>query len=133
MKRTEAREYLMQLIFEMQAQRDTSEGIIQRFADEAIGDDPQREYFDSTCRSYVENREAVDGLIEQSSDGWRLSRLAKVDLAILRLAVTEIKFSADNGVPQAVAIDEAVNMAKKYGDEKSGKFVNGVLGKIARS
>ncbi len=72
----------------------------------------------------------IDGHIEKTADGWELSRLAKADLTVLRLAVFEILFDAD--VPDGVAISEAVELAKRYGGDKSYRFVNGILGTIAR-
>ncbi|MBR1741958.1 MAG: transcription antitermination factor NusB [Lachnospiraceae bacterium] len=72
----------------------------------------------------------IDERISEKSKGWRLERLAKTDLAILRLAVFEMLFDED--VPNPVAINEAVELAKKYGEEKSGGFVNGVLASIEK-
>ena len=71
----------------------------------------------------------VDQLIQDASEGWRLRRMGRVELTILRLAVYEMKF--DEQVPEKVAINEAVELAKKYGGEDSPAFVNGVLAKIA--
>jgi N utilization substance protein B len=79
------------------------------------------------------NREAVDELISKYSSGWKISRMDKTDLAALRVAVTEIKFLSGSDVPEKAAINEAVEIAKKYGGEGSGKFVNGILGSISRA
>ena len=122
----------MQLIFEMQAQKDRSEYMIRRFADEAIGDDEQRGYFDRACAAYTSHAEEIDRIIEENANGWKLSRLARADLAILRLAVAEMKYLEEDDVPDAAAINEAVELAKKYGDDSSAKFVNGLLGKVSR-
>ena len=73
----------------------------------------------------------IDTLLNQTSRGWKTSRMAKVDLSILRLAVYEMKY--DDAVPTGVAINEAVELAKHYGGEESPSFVNGILGKIARA
>ena len=72
----------------------------------------------------------LDEKISGKAKGWKLERLGKADLAILRLAVFEILYNEK--VPNAVAINEAVELAKKYGGDKSGKFINGVLGAIER-
>lgn len=69
----------------------------------------------------------IDRIIEESSEGWKLSRLTKVDLTLLRLAVYEMKFE---NLPSGIAINEAVELAKRYGTDKSPAFVNGVLAKI---
>lgn len=70
----------------------------------------------------------LDALIDEKSTGWKTNRMAKVDLAIIRLAVYEIKFEDD--IPTKVSINEAVELAKKYGADESGAFVNGVLAKL---
>lgn len=72
----------------------------------------------------------IDELLNSSSKGWKTSRMSKVDLTILRLAVYEIKF--DDRIPIGVAINEAVEIAKSFGGDESATFINGVLGKIAR-
>ena len=76
-----------------------------------------------------EHMEEIDGLIEQSAKGWDLGRMNKVDLAILRLAVYEMKFSE---TPVGVAINEAVELAKKFSSDEAPAFINGVLGKAAQ-
>ncbi|WOO36190.1 transcription antitermination factor NusB [Anaerocolumna sp. AGMB13020] len=72
----------------------------------------------------------IDILLSEISSGWKISRMGKVDLTILRLAVFEIKF--DDDVPTKVAINEAVEIAKLFGGDSSGAFVNGVLAKLAK-
>lgn len=69
-------------------------------------------------------------MLEKEAEGWKISRMGKVDLTILRLAVYEIKYDED--IPTSVAINEAVELAKKFGQEESSKFVNGVLAKFAK-
>ena len=77
------------------------------------------------------NLAEIDEIIASAAVGWSVSRMSRVDLSILRNAVYEIRFSS--GVPVAVAINEAVELAKVYCDERSPKFINGVLGKVART
>ena len=77
----------------------------------------------------IEHMAELDALIDEKSTGWKTNRMAKVDLAIIRLAVYEIKFEDD--IPTKVSINEAVELAKKYGADESGAFVNGVLAKFA--
>jgi len=72
----------------------------------------------------------LDDKINHHSDKWATSRMPKTDLAVLRLATAEILYA--NDIPTAVSIDEAVELSKKYGSDSSHKFVNGVLGKIAK-
>lgn len=79
----------------------------------------------------LENLAEIDQMLEETSKGWKLSRMAKVDLSILRLAAFEMKF--DEEVPTGVAINEAVELAKLYGGDDSPAFINGLLGKLSRS
>lgn len=72
---------------------------------------------------------AIDGQIAKAAPEWPLAKIARIDLAILRLAVWELQFDKKN--PAKVIIDEAVELAKSYGNEHSAKFINGVLGTIA--
>ncbi|MBR5947939.1 MAG: transcription antitermination factor NusB [Clostridia bacterium] len=78
-----------------------------------------------------ENLEQIDGIISEAAVGWTVDRMPKVDLSILRNAVYEICYAED--VPAAVAVNEAVELAKTFCDEKSPRFINGVLGKVVRS
>lgn len=84
-----------------------------------------------TLLALREHRKAIDRLIAANIDNWKIERLAKTDLAILRTAVCEICYLDE--IPESVSINEAVEMAKKYGDPKSYAFINSVLGRISRS
>lgn len=84
-----------------------------------------------TCH-VLEKTDEIDALVGQASEGWRISRMSRTDLCLLRLAVYEMKW--DEKVPVGVAINEAVELAKQYGGaDSSASFVNGILGKIART
>ena len=78
----------------------------------------------------AEHLEEIDRKIEEKSNGWSLKRLAKADITALRLAIYEIQYDED--VPAGVAVNEAVELAKLYGTDKSPAFVNGVLGSVVR-
>lgn len=78
-----------------------------------------------------ENSEEIDKIIEDNSQDWTISRLPKVSLAILRLAIAEIRYIDD--VPNGVAVNEAVELAKKYGTNEDASFINGVLGTVAKA
>ena len=132
MNRTELRELLMKLFFQMEAQQDFEKEAAERFKEIYLADADSAEYFDKVCSAFVENKAEIDALIETGLSKWKLSRLAKIDLAILRLGVCEAEFVPEDLVPESVAINEAVKMAKKYGADESSKFVNGVLGKISK-
>ncbi|MBR3296422.1 MAG: transcription antitermination factor NusB [Firmicutes bacterium] len=133
MRRSEARENLMKMFFQMEAQKDFSEEAEVTYKERFLEEKDQEKYFDDVFESYMANREAVDELIGKFSSGWKISRMDKTDLAALRVAVTEIKFLSGSDVPEKAAINEAVEIAKKYGGEGSGKFVNGILGSISRA
>lgn len=80
-------------------------------------------------KQVMEKLPEIDALINEKAEGWNTERMGKVELALIRLAVYEMKF--DEGVPTGVAINEAVELAKKYGQDESGSFVNGILAKLA--
>ena len=87
-------------------------------------------FAEDVIKGTIEKLEEIDSLIQRNTTGWTKERIAKVDLAILRLALYEILFRDD--IPSSVAINEAIELAKKYSTDESGGFVNGVLGKILR-
>ncbi len=89
------------------------------------------DYAGTLFRGVCENLVAIDGLIEKSSRHWKLDRMSLVDLSILRIASFEMVFSIPNMKP-AIAIDEAVELARLYGSTDSASFVNGILDPIAR-
>ena len=86
-------------------------------------------YLTSRFQSIVDKIEEIDAILTETSSGWKLNRMGKVDLTILRLAVFELRF--DEEIPNKVAINEAVELAKKFGGDESPGFVNGVLAKLA--
>jgi transcription antitermination factor NusB len=86
-------------------------------------------YLTKRFQSVVEHLEEIDAILTEVSSGWKLNRMGKVDLTILRLAVFEMRFDED--VPVKVAINEAVEIAKTFGGDESPSFVNGVLAKLA--
>ena len=87
------------------------------------------DYIQEKYKKTIECLEEIDDMIEGVSEGWKLKRMAKVDLTIMRLAVYEMKY--DEEIPVSVAINEAVEIAKKYGQDSSPSFINGILAKIA--
>ena len=86
-------------------------------------------YINSKSKGILEHIDEIDALINEKSTGWKTSRMAKVDLSIIRIAVYEIKFEDD--IPFKVSVNEAVELAKKYGADESPAFVNGILAKFA--
>ena len=127
----------MRLIYQMDAQNDYSDEAAIPFIDNYMEGSDQMNYFNAVLGRFRENREQIDEMIEKYSNGWHISRIAKVDLAVLRLALTELCFGEglEEGLkaPVGAVINEAVNLSKKYDSDDAGKFVNGILGKAARS
>lgn len=89
------------------------------------------EYAKRILRGVSEHREAIDALIREQADNWRLERMPPVDRNILRIAVYELLHEPET--PHLVVVDEAIEIAKKFGSEQSGRFVNGLLDGILRS
>lgn len=87
-----------------------------------------REYIIKILNAVNENKTSIDSKIEEFLKGWKLSRISKVNLSILRLAISEMLYIDD--VPKKVAINEALDVAKEYSDEKSVAFINGILDNI---
>ena len=86
------------------------------------------DYIKEVLKGVEENKESIDNLIKENLQKWKIERVSKVNLAILRLAVYEMKYV--NDVPEKVAINEALEITKRYSDEKSVSFINGVLDNI---
>ncbi|MBQ3661938.1 MAG: transcription antitermination factor NusB [Firmicutes bacterium] len=131
MKRSQARELAMQLLFSMEARNDFSPECKDAFL-EFYPPENQKNYVNSVYGAFADHMEEVDAAIEANAEHWHKDRIAKVDLAVLRVAIAEMTF-AEETTPEGVAINEAVNIAKKFGSEESGRFVNGVLGNYSRS
>jgi len=85
-------------------------------------------YIENKVNDITDHLDEIDTLINDASKGWKTSRMGKVDLTLIRLAVYEIKYEAE--IPTGVAINEAVEIAKKYGTDDSSSFVNGVLARL---
>lgn len=128
MKRRKARQQAFVLVFEQSFSHDGMEQIID--VAEAVMEKPVDEFAGRMALGTEANLPLIDEKIEKNSRGWKLSRLSKVSLAVLRLGIYELLFEKDT--PVGVTINEAVELAKKYGGEEDAPFVNGVLGAVAR-
>ena len=128
------REFAMQMLFQMEAQKDFSQECYDKFLSNFLKEGSGSEYVKTLYTAFTEHKEEVDKAISDNAKGWTFQRIGKADLAILRIAVTEILFSGkDSGVNEKIAINEAVNFAKKYCADESSKFVNGLLSGVVRS
>lgn len=136
MKRSEVREILFKLLFraEFNDVSEMSEQVqsyfeVQTVIDEKLISEEDKEYITARENAIIEKLPEIDKAISEKATGWTIDRMGKVDVAIIRLAVYEIMF--DDEIPVGVSINEAVELAKRYGREESGSFVNGVLAKFA--
>ena len=131
MSRRELREQNFKLIFrvEFNDREEMSEQERYFFEDDDLtADEKDAAYISQKSGCIIEKLDEIDAMINKQAKGWTTGRMGKVDLTILRLAVYEIAFDED--VPAGVAINEAVELAKRFGQEESSGFVNGVLAKF---
>ncbi|TQI65576.1 transcription antitermination factor NusB [Clostridium sp. KNHs216] len=128
MKRHEAREQAFALIFERSINHDPTEQIIDAasLSRDIIIDD----FAEKIAVGVEENEETLNARIEKNIRGWKMNRLSKVALALMKLSIYEMMFEKD--IPVSVSINEAVDLAKKYGGADDAPFVNGVLGSVAK-
>ncbi|ALQ16438.1 transcription antitermination factor NusB [Listeria monocytogenes] len=124
MKRREAREKALQALFQIELNEMSLDQAIKN-----IMEDERDDYMEKLVEGVMANKVEIDAIIEPNLDNWRIDRLSKVDLSLLRLSVYEIKYLDD--VPNRVSLNESIEIAKIYSDEKSSKFINGVLANIA--
>lgn len=129
--RTAGREAALKILFGVEATDADVEGAIALFWREFGGDPEARPYADEAARGVIAKRAELDETIRLASDHWRIERMTRVDRNVLRLGTWELLQKSD--VPRAVILDEAVELAKRYGSEESGAFVNGVLNQIAEN
>lgn len=131
MSRKIAREVVMQFAYQMEINDDYSLDKADYLMDKDDLNEQDIEFIKLSISLLVENLESIDNKIGKYLKGWKVERIPKVDLAILRVAINEIDNISD--VPDSVAINEAVDMAKSFSNEESFKFVNGLLGSYYRS
>jgi transcription antitermination protein NusB len=124
MKRRTAREKALQALFQIDVSNTEPSLAIEHVLEGQTSDD----YLNQLVLGVVEQKDEIDALIIENLEKWSLDRLATVDRNLLRMAAFELKFSQD--IPDNVILDEAIEIAKIYGDDQSSKFINGVLSKI---
>lgn len=132
MSRSELREHVFRMLFriefnneeEMKEQEDLYFELLDEISEE------NQSYILNKYRAITEKQEEIDAILNEVSEGWKTSRMNRVDLTILRLATYEVKWDED--VPTGVAINEAVELAKKYSSEDGPSFVNGILAKVSK-
>ncbi|SDY48443.1 NusB antitermination factor [Proteiniborus ethanoligenes] len=130
MGRSLARESAMKILFQMELNNDFSSDALNIFFENNSFEDDEKEYILQTVNQLNENIKIIDENIEKYAQGWKLNRIPKVDLSILRIAINEILHRKD--IPVEVSINEAINISKKYSTNESSKFINGLLGSFVR-
>lgn len=130
MGRRVAREGAVKLLYQLEIHKTDLDEHVESFLKESCVGESSRDYIMDVIDGVSKNKEYIDKIVEKYSKGWKLNRLSKVDLSILRLSTYEIKFRDD--IPFNVSVNEAVELAKKYSGEEAGAFINGVLAKFAQ-
>jgi len=130
-KRTQARELALQFLYQIDITKDKADSTLEGFWQEHKVSNSIKEFALQIISGITSNLEEVDKLISKYTQNWQLKRMAVIDRNILRLGCFELLFLDD--VPPKVSINEAIELAKKYGDLESSKFVNGILDKIHKS
>jgi len=125
MKRREAREQAFQILFQL----DINEEEPQKALDDFLISEQNDLFLKALTEGVITYKPKLDDAIAKNVENWSFSRIATAEKTILRMAVFEIQYMDD--IPIAVTINEAVELANKYGDEKSGKFINGILSKFS--
>lgn len=131
MSRTELREHIFKMLFRIEFNNEEEMKEQETLYFELLGEvsDKDREYILEKYQAITIRLSEIDEMLNNLSTGWKTSRMNRVDLTILRLATYEIKW--DEQIPTGVAINEAVELAKKYSSDSGPAFVNGVLAKVA--
>ena len=130
MSRREIREQVFKLLFRADFHEREEMPQQMQFFFEELGQEENKDsiYIQERCERILARIEELDAMVNQVAQGWKTTRMGKADLTLIRLAVHEMKFEED--VPEGVAINEAVELAKTYGSDDSPSFVNGVLAKL---
>lgn len=131
-KRSQARECALKILYQKEIIRRPIEATIERYWETEESQDKEvREFADRLVLGIDHNAPTIDEKISQYATNWQLKRMAIIDRNILRVGVYELFYAAD--IPPKVTINEAVELAKKYGDLESSKFVNGILDKMHKT
>ena len=127
--RRKARAIALQALYELDSVRHPAEVILARFLDATSLSDDNKAFIRELVKGVFRHKEQIDQNIQRFAPAWPVEQLAVIDRNILRLAIFEILF--DNKVSVKIAINEAVELAKRFGSDNSTKFVNGVLGSVS--
>lgn len=132
MNRRKSREIAMKLLFEMSINKENYDEIIENFKENTDIElnDVDFDYIERVLSGVLKNKDEIDSTIEKYLVKWTIDRLPKMNLAILRMASYELTFEED--IPEKVSINEAIELAKKYGDDNAPAFINAVLNNLIK-
>src|ERR1700686_5472075 len=127
--RNQAKELALKTLVQLEAADDDPDEGLRYHAAEGPATPDVANFASQLVRGVIDNREKLDSILSEASEHWKLGQMAKVDRIILRIAVYEI--AIDRHVPTKAAINESIELAKTFSGEEAGRFVNGILGKVA--
>lgn len=127
-KRRASRELALKFLYQFDLNKGGFDDEVKQFLERSFGKDDVKNFAADLIANTIQHKNEIDDLLEKCSDNWALSRMAVIDRNILRLAACELFYCKN--IPHKVVIDEAVEIAKKYGGEDSPEFINGILDRI---
>ena len=130
-KRHQARELALKVLFQLESSEDDPEEVLRYHAAEGAATSDVAHFAGDLVRGVMANQAKLDGVLSATSEHWKLEQMAKVDRIVLRIAVYEI--TIDRHVPTKAAINESIELAKTFSGDEAGRFVNGILGRVAAS
>jgi len=131
-KRRQARENVLKILYQVEILGDDLDSVLDRYWDASpTFDDTIKKFANELVKGIAEKKDELDEVIKNKLKNWNFERVAIIDRNILRMGVYEIMFRED--IPDSVSINEAIEIAKKYGDQESSRFINGILDKVAKS
>ncbi len=128
-KRHQARELALRVLFQLETSTDDPDEVLQYHAAEGAATPEIAAFASDLVRGVLANREELDAVLREASEHWKVEQMAKVDRTILRIAVYEL--TIDKHVPPKAAINESIELAKTFSGDDAGRFVNGILGRVA--
>ncbi len=128
-KRHQARELALKVLFQLEGTGDDPEEVLRYHASEGAVTSDVAGFAAQLVQGVIANQDRLDQILAEASEHWKLDQMAKVDRVILRIAIYEI--AVDRKVPTKAAINESIELAKTFSGEEAGRFVNGVLGRVA--
>jgi N utilization substance protein B len=129
--RRKGRELALQALYQIEMTGDASAAALDRFLSHFEGSASAREFARRLVSGVISQRAEIDRLIKQSTEHWKIDRMAKVELTILRMATYELVFCPD--IPLNVSLDEAIEIGKRYASDESAAFINGILDQVAQA